>query len=177
MEEIFEIILIDLDRIPILIGKNGEVKKNLEEKFKCSIEINSKTGEIKVSGFDGGEIFNLKNIIEAINLGHNPKDALKIFDENFVLDYIDVNSKVRDSKRLKIVIGRIIGKNGSTRKLIEDLTKCSISVKDHFVSFIGPYENTHLIHRALEMLINGSSHKTFYNFLEKNREKMDLGQI
>jgi ribosomal RNA assembly protein len=102
---------------------------------------------------------------------------MKLEHEHMVLDTIDVKNLVRNQGRLKTVMGRIIGKDGSTRRVIEEVTECSVSIYDHFVSVIGPYENTLLVHEALEMLINGSSHKSFYGFLERNREKMDTGLL
>ena len=68
-------------------------------------------------------------------------------------------------------MGRIIGKEGTTRKLIEDITKCSVSVYDHYVSIIGVYENTMLVHEAIDMLIKGASHKSLYGYLERNSTK------
>ena len=74
-------------------------------------------------------------------------------------------------------IRRIIGKDGSTRKAIEEITKCNLSIKDSFVSVVGPYENVQLIHEALEMLIKGSSHKSFYSYLERNKSAQASGLL
>ena len=168
---------LEKDRIAVFIGHSGEQKKIFEEKFNCNLEINSKNGEVIINSEDPLAKFIMSNIIHAINYGHSPQSAIKLEDENFVLDVIDIKNMIKDHSRLKIVIGRVIGKEGSTRKLIEDITKCNVAVKDSYVSFIGPYENTMLVHEALEMLINGSSHKSFYSFLERNRTKMDNGLL
>lgn len=168
---------LEKDRIPVFIGKEGAKKKELEKKFDSEITIDSKTGEVIVSSEDALNTFVLSNIISAVNYGHNPDNAIQLEDENYVFDVIDVKPMVRDSTRLKIVLGRIIGKEGATRRMIEDITKCSVSVKDNFVSVIGPYENTLLVHEALQMLIKGSSHKSFYSFLERNRTQMDTGLL
>ena len=166
MEEKF---YLDIDRIPVFIGKNGVMKKRFEKEFDCKINVDSKSGEVIINVKDAVISFVLSNIIHAINYGHSPEHALILEDENIVLDVIDVKHLVKDNFRLKIVMGRIIGKEGSTRKAIEEVTKCSISVKDHFVSVIGPFENTILVHEALEMLIKGASHKSFYSYLERNK--------
>jgi ribosomal RNA assembly protein len=168
---------LEKDRIPVFIGKKGTQKHQFEEVFKCKLDINSNTGEVIVEDGEAVDNFVLSNVIHAINFGHSPESALELRDENFVLDSIDVKRKVRDHKRLKIVMGRIIGKDGGTRRLIEEITKCSVAVKDSIVSVIGPYENIMLVHEALDMLINGSSHKSFYGFLERNRTKMDTGLL
>ena len=168
---------LEKDRIPVFIGKDGEQKKQFEKKFNCEITVDSNSGEVIVNGEDSVAKFILSNIVHAINFGHSPQNAMLLEDESYVLDFIDVKNMVRDHNRLRVVMGRIIGKEGSTRKLIEEITKCGVSVKDNIVSVIGPYENTVLVHEALEMLINGSSHKSFYGFLERNRTKMDTGLL
>ena len=162
---------LDLDRIPVFIGKEGTEKKEIEEKLKCKIDVNSQNGEVIVHSEDALNKFILSNVINAINLGHNPKNALLLEDENFVFDVIDVKTFVKDHSRLKSVMGRIIGKQGSTRKAIEEITKCSVAIKDSSVSVVGPYENTLLVHEALEMLIKGISHKSFYAYIEKNKSR------
>jgi len=173
MEEKF---YLDEDRIPVFIGKKGSQKRIFEKKFNCSIDVDSENGEVVVESEDAVNSFILSNIIHAINYGHSPENALRLEDESCVLDVIDVKQKTKDSQRLKVVLGRVIGKEGSTRKLIEVITKCSVSIKDHFVSDLGPYENTLLVHEALDMLIKGASHKSFYSDLERNKvDELGLG--
>jgi len=167
---------LDLDRLGAFIGKGGSEKKKLEEKFNCKIDVNSKTGEVIVEGEDSVNRFVLSNIISAVNFGHNPENAIKLEDENYVIDVIDVKTMVKHD-RLKSVMGRIIGREGSTRKVIEEVTKCNVSVKDHFVSVIGPFENTLLVHEALDMLIKGGSHKSFYSYLERNKSDEASGLL
>jgi len=103
------------DRMSVFIGSNGETKKQLEKIFECNININSENGEILASSENSINLFVLGHVINAINYGHNPKNAMLLEDENFVFDIIDVKTLVRDNSRLKIVLGRIIGKEGSTR--------------------------------------------------------------
>lgn len=167
---------LEKDRIAVFIGHNGEKKKEFEEKFNIEIEVDSKSGEVIVEG-EPLTLFVMQNIIAAINYGHNPDNAMKLEDESYVFDIIDVKILVKDHIKLKKVLGRVIGKEGSTRKVMEDLTNCSVSVKDHFVSVIGPYENTLVVHDALKMLIQGASHKTFYSYLERNRSAIDTGLL
>lgn len=160
---------LDIDRIPVFIGKAGSKKREFEKRFDAKISVDSETGEVIINSEDSVNNFVLTHIISAINLGHNPDNAMSLEDEHCVFDVIDVKTLIKDRHRLNIVLGRIIGKEGSTRKLIEEITKCSVSVKDHFVSIIGPYENTLLVHEALDMLIKGASHKSFYSYLERNK--------
>lgn len=168
---------LEKDRIPVFIGTDGSIKKQLEAKFNSKLTINSQTGEVIIESDDALANFIISNMVNAVNYGHNPLNAMKLEDENYVMDTIDIKNYVKDSQRLKVVMGRIIGKEGSTRRIIEEVTRCSVSVKDHFVSVIGPYENILVVHEAIEMLINGAAHKSFYAFLERNRSKIDTGLL
>ena len=84
-----------------------------------------------------------------------------------VLENIDVRRLVKNSKRVPTILGRIIGKAGSVRKIIEETSDCFVSIKEPIISVIGPYENVEVVREALKMLILGSSHRSFYNFLER----------
>ena len=178
MEDIHEDrFFLEKDRIPVFIGKDGSMKKKFEEKFNSKLDIDSKTGEILVESRDAIDSFILSQIVLAINYGHNPDNCFFLEDENYVLDIIDIKSRIKDHSRLKPVLGRIIGKDGSTRKAIEEITKCHVSIKDHFVSVIGPFENVGLVHDALDMLIKGGSHKSFYSYLERNKIASESGLL
>jgi ribosomal RNA assembly protein len=79
-------------------------------------------------------------------------------------------------KRLK---GRIIGKEGKTRRIIEELTETNVSVYGHTVSIIGNMEQAEVAKEAIRMLIRGSLHQTVYRFLHRKRrefkkKKMEL---
>lgn len=168
---------LEKDRIPVFIGVSGSCKRELEKKFNCKLNINSQNGEVIVDCEDAVAIFVLSNIITAVNYGHSPEHAAKLEDESYVLDIIDIKQFVHDNERLKAVAGRIIGKDGSTRKAIEEITKCNLSIKNNFVSVVGPYENVQLIHEAIEMLIKGASHKSFYSYLERNKSSQASGLL
>ena len=176
MEESF---FLDENRIKIFIGKGGEMKKKIEEALNLKLEVDSKSGEVIAYSEDSLNTFILSNIITAINYDMNPNNCLKLCEDNYVLDVIDVRNivKKQDKESIKKSVGRIIGHNGVTRKLIEEITRCFVSIKDHYVCVIGPYENTILVEKAIEMLSNGLSHKGFYKYLERNRENMETGLL
>ncbi len=165
------------ERINVFIGKSGSMKRIFEKRLECDIEVDSSTGKVNAKSDNSVNLFVLGNMIGAINMGHNPENALMLMDETFVVDNIDVKNYEKNIDRLKIIMGRIIGKEGITRKTIEDITKCKVSVHDHIVSVIGPYENTMLVHEALDMLIKGAAHKSLYSFLERNKENINKGLL
>ncbi|MEM7819566.1 MAG: KH domain-containing protein [Candidatus Aenigmatarchaeota archaeon] len=149
------------ERISVLIGKNGQTKKQIEKMTKTKIIIND---EISISG-DPINVMCAENIIRAIGRGFSPDIAKNLIDENKDL-YIIVLPK--NENKLKRIKSRIIGTKGKCRKKIEMFTKTYICVYGKTVSIIGEYDNIEKARKAIEKLINGVSHKNVYKFLESN---------
>jgi ribosomal RNA assembly protein len=164
-----ERVFVDLSRLPVIIGQEGAIKQQLQEQFEVTLDINSETGEIIVTGENSAKRYVLSLVLQAINYGFSPMHAMILEDEYNVLDVIDVKQQIRDQHRLKVVMGRVIGQDGRTRQLIEEITSCHVTIRDHYVGVIGKFENVQLVHEALQMLIKGASHKSFYSYLERNK--------
>jgi ribosomal RNA assembly protein len=59
-------IKIPKERVAVLIGKNGETKKELEDYADAKIEVDSKEGDVKILGGDSLKIYATKEVIRAI---------------------------------------------------------------------------------------------------------------
>lgn len=165
------------DRIGVLIGNNGKTRRQIESTFGVKITVESDSGgvEIKVNQDqpDVSVMFTVKNIVKAIGRGFSPKKALMLQDEDNDIMVIDLEEYVGTSKNAQNrVRGRIIGKEGKSRELLEELTECQVSVYGGTVALIGPYEMLQVAKEAIEMLLNGSFHKTVWNHLYAYRRKM-----
>ena len=68
-------IKIPKQRIAVLIGKAGSVKKKLEEDTNTKISVDSEEGEVFVKGEDAISLYNTNQIITAIGRGFNPEIA------------------------------------------------------------------------------------------------------
>ena len=68
--------------------------------------------------------------------------------------------------------GRVIGKEGKSRKLIEELTECNISVFGKTIGIIGLPESAANARQAVESLPRGSKHANVYKWLEKRRREL-----
>jgi len=159
------------ERIAVLIGKNGEIKKQLEENTKTTIKVDSQEGDVSIEGKDAVNLYEVREIIKAIGRGFNPEIANLLLKQDYCFILIDISEtcKPSDLKRIK---GRIIGNEGKARKTIESLTECNISVYGKTVSIIGLNENALIAKQAIESLIRGSPHSKVYIFLEKYRREM-----
>ena len=99
------------DRIAVLIGKNGETKKFIEEPLGVQIVLDSKTGDCEVKpiiehkNYAPLNTFTAQKVINAINRGFNPVKAMKLLDETFDIEVFNLYTLLGKSekkiKRLK----------------------------------------------------------------------------
>lgn len=170
-------IKISSDRIGALIGKAGSTKREIEEKTRAILQVDSKEGMVTVSGEDALGVVTAVEVVEAINRGFSPERAFLLMkDEDLLLDVIDLGVIMETPRQLERVRGRIIGKDGRSREQIEDMTGTALSIYGRTISIIGPFERVKTAREAIEMLINGVPHETVFSFLDrKKREaKQDL---
>lgn len=160
------------ERIAVLIGTEGETKKKLEETCSIKLDINSEEGDVFISGKDAFNLFTAKEIIKAIARGFNPEVALLLLKADYVLELVNLKDIARNKNHLVRIKGRIIGTDGKTRRIIEELTLSQLSVYGKTIGIIGRSENATIAKRAVDMIIEGSPHTNVYKYLEKNRKSM-----
>jgi ribosomal RNA assembly protein len=164
-------IKIPKDRIAVLIGTKGEIKKQLEDETKTKIDVDSKEGDVTVSGEDALLLYSTRDIIRAIGRGFNPEMALLLLKQDYAFELINLPEYEKPSQ-FKRIKGRVIGKEGKSRKLLEEYTETFISVYGKTVGIIGQTEQVSIARRAIEMLLKGSPHSNVYKWLEKMRRQV-----
>jgi ribosomal RNA assembly protein len=160
------------DRLGVLIGKDGETKDEIESSSSVSLKIDSESGSVEVVSKSGDSIGEMRasDVVKAIARGFSPENALHLLeDEMLMLDVIEIPAA--SPSELKRISGRIIGKKGKTRRIMEELTNTMISVYGKTVSIIGFPEQISVVHSALNLLIEGSAHASVYTFLERKRSE------
>ncbi len=169
--------LIPKDRVGVLVGPRGGVKSAIEEKLFVDLKIDSPSGAVEIGvkpdAPDPSGALQAKDIVLAIGRGFSPERAFRLFSEDNILDIIDLHDFFgKNEAEIRRVDGRIIGREGKTRKILEELTGTAISVSGHTVSIIGGYEAVTMAKDALEKLIKGQQHGTVYKFLRRRRQEI-----
>jgi len=165
------------DRVGVLVGKKGEVKKYIEHKAGVRLEISS-DGDVIIKGHDNVMIYDVKTIVQAIGRGFSPDVAMQLFNEQNVFELLDVTDYAgKSKKRLDRLRGRVIGESGRSRMAIEDLTETNISVYGKTIGIIGEMEMVALARQAIDMLLSGAPHGVTYRMVENKRREMHRRRI
>ncbi|MBI4439758.1 RNA-processing protein [Candidatus Woesearchaeota archaeon] len=165
------------DRIAVLIGKKGEVKREIEDSTRTRLEVDSNEGDVFIKGEDALGLFISREVVRAVGRGFNPEIALLLLKPDYAYEAISLNDFVKGKNSLLRIKGRIIGKEGKARTIIEELTECHITVYGKTIGIIGLSENTLIARRAIESLINGSMHANVYKWLEKKRRDFKAAEF
>ncbi len=166
-------IKIPKDRIGVLIGEGGKTKMKIEEVTGTTLDIDSKTGVVEIDTREVEDpVLKLKveDIIRAIGRGFNPKKALSLVDDEIYFELMDIRSYVgKSSNAVHRMKARIIGKEGRTRELIEELSESYVSVYGNTVAIIGSSLELSIARRAIQMILEGAEHSSVYSYLESKR--------
>ena len=170
------------NRVGALIGKNGEVKKSVEKLTGTVLDIDSDEGTVYITPREDMEdqlgVWNANHIVKAIARGFNPDVAMKLIHDDIYLEVMKLPLYIGKSKKaLARYKGGIIGTNGKTRELITELADVDMAVYGKTVSLIGEMENILVAKEAIEMILNGSRHKSVYSFLENKKETLKLREF
>ncbi len=175
-----EFVRIPKERIGVLIGKKGSTKKKIEEITKTKIEVDSETGEVFISSTEKTDdplaVWKARDVVMAIGRGFSPERAFRLFNEGEVLEIINLSDIIigNEKNALPRIRGRIIGRKGRTREIIEEMSGADISVYGKTVAIIGNPIQVEIAKTAIEKLAKGSPHGTVYKYLERRKKDLEL---
>ena len=132
---------------------------------------------------DPTTVLRARDVVAAISRGFSPERALDSLDDDIVLDIIDLRETFgRNEHEIARLKGRVIGREGKIRRMIEEMTSAKVSVYGHTISMMGEYESVTAAREAIELLLKGKQHSTVYKLLRKikseskKRETLELWQ-
>jgi ribosomal RNA assembly protein len=167
------------DRVGVLIGEGGETMREIEAGAEVRLDIDSETGAVKVESV-GDPVVGLKgpDIVKAIGRGFAPEDALRLLeDEMMMFDVVDIDAASRNKNDFTRQKGRLIGEDGRTRELMEELTGAAVVIYGSTLGIIGRPQQVDAVREAAEMLLDGAPHGAVYSFLERKRNEMKRNDI
>lgn len=178
MKEFTHTLKIPKERIGVLIGKEGEIKEQIEESTGTRIHVDSKEGNVVIFADDGLKLFDAKEIIRAIARGFNPETAFILLKSDYILDVIDMRDFAGKKKTTLVRLkGRVIGREGKSKREIENLTETHISVYGKTIAIVGRIEDVPNARKAVENLLQGATHASVFKFLERKRRERRMSDF
>lgn len=176
-----ETVRIPKDRVAVLIGKDGEVRREIEQRTGAKLKIDSESGEISINTNKVFEpIFNLTVIemVRAIGRGLAPEKAFRLLQDDVYFRMVDMKEySGRNKNKLARMRSRIIGTKGKTRHTIETITGVDISIQGNTIVLVGEIFELDIAETAIDMLLNGADHSTVYRFLDNKRRDVKMSRL
>ncbi len=163
------IIYYNKDELSNIIGKKGKKIKRIKKELGIEVKINENL-EIEKKKCKLND-FELQNIFDALAMGFDVDTALKL--RNFNYDFCKIDLKGLRESRRRVIKGRILGKEGKIKEVIEDNTDCKVKIFKNKIGVIGETENVEVAKRAIEMLIRGKSFHAVKRWLEREKTKIE----
>jgi len=169
------------DRVGVLIGQGGSTRREIEEKTKVHLEIDTDDGSVGVSS-GGGEdplgALKARDIVLAIGRGFSPHRAMRLLQDDTYLGVVDIKQVTGKHTKSSLwrIRSRLIGTAGRARGRLEELSGCFVSVYGNTVALIGKEQELERATQAVELLLRGSEHSTVFHLLARLRTEANRAE-
>ncbi|MSS74908.1 hypothetical protein EXS73_01705 [Candidatus Pacearchaeota archaeon] len=151
-------------------------KEDIEQKLHISIMIQGK----KVT-YHGEAVYEYtaELVLQAMAFGFSAKQALQLLEPDTTFKVIAMKHFTR-RKDMEEVRGRVIGKEGKTKRTIENISDTELIISNNDIGILGRSIQVEAAIVALGNLIRGTKEANTYAFLERHnkdtkRKRSDLG--
>jgi ribosomal RNA assembly protein len=163
------------ERLGVVIGPDGRTRKQIEKRTGVKLIVDSTENEVRIDDSEPSDPLaplKAEDVVRAIGRGFSPERAFKLFSDEMYFQLFDLHDYAgKDRKDVQRLASRVIGSEGKTRRIIEDLTGAFLSVYGHTVGIIGDAESIETAKTAVDMILSGSEHAAVYRFLEGKRRE------
>jgi ribosomal RNA assembly protein len=160
-----DFVKIPRERLAIIIGHSGTVKKELEKRTCTKLTI---TDDVEIEG-EAVDVLLASSIVKAIARGFSPENAFLLMNEEYELNIITMEG--HSDKLVKRLMGRVIGREGRTRKKIEDSCGARISIYGKTVAIISKLEQSEAAMKCIEALLVGKMHGYAYRIMNDLKKR------
>ncbi len=167
-------LLLPMKRAKLLSDKASI--KEVAKMLACSIKIEN-GNTVEISG-DAYAEYLARNVITAFGRGFEMETAMKLLSEEIFFSITNLKDALGGSRdRVLRIKARIIGKDGRTKRYIEEVSGADVCIYGNTVSFIGTNAAIEIANAAVDVLVGGGTHKKAYRNMEATRRKFNKGSI
>ena len=149
-------------------------KNELEKKLKVRIIVKGQNTSIASNSSNEVDEYFAERVLLALDYPFLVEDALLLLNEEYLFEIIHIKDYTKRHD-LKVIKGRIIGTEGKTLRVLQDLSNALIAVKDNDVAIIAESMNFEKARQAIISLIKGSKQANVYSYLEKAGKRERVG--
>ncbi|MGC8623352.1 MAG: KH domain-containing protein [Candidatus Micrarchaeia archaeon] len=163
-------LLIPVARAQIL-QKDPKKIAEIEKVLKCKLELKEEN-ILEISGEPYDE-YNARNVLSAYGRGFSIEESYKLLDDSYVFSSINLKEIFGNESQIHRFKSRIIGTEGRTKKYIESVSGAHMCVYGNSVSLIGTLEELKIANAAINVLLEGGTHKKAYRLMELERRRQN----
>jgi len=162
MRKMIEYLSIPEERMKLL--KND---RRWEQQLKRFSDVKVQLNEdIEITDDDPIAVTKVKLVFQAFVRGFDFDTSLNLLDEEFTLEVVDISAYAKSRNRLMTLKGRVIGREGKAKNIIEKKTETKIAIYGKTVSIVGRFQDVAKARDAIELILSGKKHGTAFRFLE-----------
>jgi ribosomal RNA assembly protein len=175
------ILTIPSKRAVRLLKNKQRALKDIEAKARVKISITNESDidkGIRVDGSPEGE-WSAEQVLKAIDLGFDPKDALTLLNDEVYLEQIDLEQSMRGSasgvERQK---ARLIGTEGKAKRVLQELSEAKIAISDGpMLGILGGFDEVRAAKEAVLQILEGKPHAMVFSYLEGEARKREARRL
>ena len=149
---------------PTLVG-------SICERLGCEISLRN-GNEVIIVGEPFDE-YNAKNVMQAFARGFDIEATYKLLSDEYFFKSIDLKDIFSKKDRILGIKARIIGKEGRAKEYMQSISGADLVVYGDTVSMIGTVDELKVIGAAVDILIEGGTHKKAYVVMEKTKKSVE----
>ena len=153
-----------------ILEENKGLINALSKKLKCEIKIED-GNQIRIEG-EAYDEYNAKNVLSAFGRGFDIDTAYALLSDECFFTSINLKEIFKSEDQIKRIKGRIIGKEGKSKTYIEAVSGARLCVYGNTVSLIGSMDEIKVADTALQILLDGGTHKKAYRIMERVKRSL-----
>jgi ribosomal RNA assembly protein len=140
------------------------------ERLGCEIALRDGK-ELVITG-DPYDEYNAKSVMQAFARGFDIETCYKLLSDDYYFKSIDLKDMFDKKERIRRIKARIIGRDGGAKEYMQSISGAELCVYGNTVSVIGTVDELRIISAALDILIEGGTHKKAYVVMEKTKRNV-----
>jgi ribosomal RNA assembly protein len=169
VKKLEQIVTIPEKRMGFVVGKEGNVKKDIEK--YGNVKIKAENSSLTLIG-ESLNIMKASEVIKAIGIGFAKEQAFELFQEKNQLFTFDIGKLIPETQSER-VIGRIIGESGKVKVYLEEKLELKIFISNEIAAAIGDAMRAQVFREVLEKLMKGATHASVYKHIDRRLAQLE----